>query len=90
MTAARPSYSERFTEQYGGYVASATIRRVWAAVTATPRASVRDLAHRERLPVRAVQVALHVLRDAGYIDFAARSCRARTILVPFYITGVRP
>lgn len=64
-----------------------TARRVWASVTHTPCASVRELARRLDMAYSQVSKALRLLRAAGYIAFADRTCRARTVLVPFVVTG---
>ena len=72
--------------RYGRYVSEALLRRVWAAVTKEPQIRVRPLA--AQLGYRScsdVSIALRVLRDAGYIDFADRSIGTRQIIVPFYI-----
>jgi predicted ArsR family transcriptional regulator len=67
-----------------------TTRRVWAAITADPQAHIRDLACQLDLNPHTIHRILHQLRDAGYIDFADRSERARTVIIPFCITGARP
>lgn len=63
-----------------------TVQRVWAAVTHTPGASVREIAAASGLTYGHTSGILRLLRDAGYIDFAPASARARTIIVPFYVT----
>jgi predicted transcriptional regulator len=73
---------------YGqSYPSVGTLRRVWAAVTHTPCASVRELATRLDMAHGHVSRALRLLRDAGYIAFADRACRARTVIVPFVVAG---
>lgn len=67
----------------------ARVRRVWAAVSETPNATVRELGATLDLSPVAVGAALQVLRMAGYIDFAPRSGRARTIIVPFVTIRAR-
>lgn len=65
--------------RYGNAVSEHRIRQVWAAVTANPRLQL------DYHSVAQIHAALHILRDAGYIAFADRACRARTVLVPFYV-----
>ena len=75
------------------YVRSASpalVRRTWAAVSATPCASVRQLARRIRASWSSVNVALHILRDAGYVTFEDRAHRSRRVLVPFAVVPRRP
>lgn len=64
-----------------------TVQRVWAAVTRTPCASVRELACASGLTYGHTSGILRLLRDAGYIDFAPASARARTIVVPFIVAA---
>lgn len=66
-----------------------TTRRVWAALTRRPQASIRELAASLELSYGHVNDALNVLRDAGYIDGPYGSSRARTVLVPLHIAGFR-
>lgn len=74
--------------RYGRCTVSTTlVRRVWAAVTRQPSIGVRDLAR--QLGYRSASdtlIALHALRDAGYIGFADHQKLARTIIVPFVVT----
>lgn len=72
--------------RYGNAVSEHRIRQVWAAVTANPRLSIPEIAKQlDYHSVAQIHAALHILRDAGYIAFADRACRARTVLVPFYV-----
>jgi DNA-binding transcriptional ArsR family regulator len=61
------------------------MRRVWAAVTRTPCATVRQLGAQIGMPYGSVSVALRLLRDAGYVHFEDRAGRARTVIVPFVV-----
>lgn len=64
------------------------MRRVWAAVTQDPQASLKSLAERVGCSYSRVGVILKDLRAAGYIDFQDRTNGARTIVLPFS-TGAR-
>lgn len=80
-------YTSRCARRYGTHVTFANARRVWAAVTRRPTATVRELADDAGLPFGTVGAALRMLRDAGYIEFDPCTGRARRVLVPFIITG---
>jgi hypothetical protein len=69
--------------RYGTHLTTTNIRRVWAAISATPHASKRELAHALRLSYGATAGALRMLKGAGYIAFEPGSKRAVTILVPY-------
>lgn len=73
-------------QRYGSHMTLARIRAVWAAVTIRPTTSVRELADALGMPRVNVGASLRLLRDAGYIQFASHSQRARTIVIPFIIT----
>jgi DNA-binding MarR family transcriptional regulator len=72
--------------RYGTHLTQRNIRRVWAAVTANPRASKKELGRALRLSYGAVAGTLRFLNDAGYIHFEKSTKRAITVLVPFVIT----
>lgn len=79
------NYSDKMTARYGYYVGRQAIRRVWAAVTQQPCATVRELARVAQLDYRGVACAIRVLHDAGYIDAPPKLARARRVLVPFVV-----
>lgn len=58
-------------------------RRVWAAVTKYPQATLDELGAIVGYTKSRVWQILEDLRSAGYIDFAPRTKGARTILLPF-------
>lgn len=67
-------------------VAPHVTRKVWAAVTETPSASVRELGERTNMRYTAVAAAIRHLEWLGYLERAGpRSARARRILVPFMV-----
>jgi hypothetical protein len=58
-------------------------RRVWAAVSCQPQATVRELAVLSGVKSQGtVRLHLRFLRDAGYIDFQDGAERARRIILP--------
>jgi DNA-binding MarR family transcriptional regulator len=59
------------------------VRRVWAAVSMTPQATLRELMPVTGLAQGTIGMALRHLQSLGYIDFDPRVARARTVLVPF-------
>lgn len=63
-----------------------TLREVWSAVTATPNASIQELATRLHYSVDTISVSLRRLRDLGYIEAEPRQYRARRVIVPFIDT----
>jgi hypothetical protein len=65
------------------------IRRVWAAVSAHPRSSLRELCILSSLSLTTVQVAMRYLHEMGYITSEPRATRARTIIIPFIDTGAK-
>ena len=74
----------RCEARYGAHVSERTVRRVWAIVSREPQITTRRLAQQLGYGSTAgMSVALRILRDAGYIDFEAKTERARTILIPF-------
>lgn len=79
--------TRRMNKRYGMEVSDTLIRRVWAAVTRTPQASVRELAGELEMGFGTVATALRFLRDCGYIRHQHRACRARTIVIPFVLIG---
>ena len=78
---ARMSEAQRYVRS----ASPALVRSTWAAVSATPCASVRQLARRIRASESSVNRALHILRDAGYVTFEDRARRSRRVLVPFAV-----
>lgn len=74
---------------YGGHASPRLVRRAWAAVTTTPNASMIELARQIDASWSGVAITLHILRDAGYIDFEDRAVRARRIIVPFVVEALR-
>lgn len=62
-------------------------RRVWAAVSAEPCASTRELADMAGCAHSSVRLALRRLRDVGYIDFPDGASRARRVIVPFVVVA---
>lgn len=79
-------------ERYGQHVANRRIRQVWAAVSKTPCAPVRELGQRLGFHYSGVAVALRVLRDAGYVAFESGNAgaRARQVLIPFAFIPAEP
>jgi DNA-binding MarR family transcriptional regulator len=59
-------------------------RRVWAAITRDPSASIRELSRTTDLHVLEVQRAIDTLEAAGYITRVPHKSRARVVVVPFY------
>lgn len=69
---------------YGSAIGIQAIRRVWAAVTHNPCASLREL--EQSLPLSHSQIvnALDILYRSGYIEQSSpRAARARRVIVPF-------
>lgn len=58
-------------------------RRVWAALTANPDATIRQIRARTGLHADAVQLAIYQLESAGYITRDPRTARGRRVVVPF-------
>jgi predicted transcriptional regulator len=80
--------TEATRAHYGAAPSAQFVRKVWAAVTRTPRASVKELAVAVGAPESSfgnVSAALRMLRDAGYIAFNNHAKLARRILVPFVV-----
>lgn len=77
-------------QRYGSHMTVARIRDVWAAVSQSPNATVRELADAVGMPYVIVSASLRLLRDAGYIQFEPRAERARTIVIPFITTKGAP
>jgi hypothetical protein len=72
--------------RYGQHVTSAHARTIWAALTATPRASIDELHRRTGLARRTCYAAIRLLHDAGYIDAPPYlEGAARRVLIPFYV-----
>jgi predicted transcriptional regulator len=65
----------------------ATVRKVWAAVTRTPNASMRELACRLDLCPDTVCVAIQTLHVIGYITYEPGTVGARRVLIPFVDGG---
>lgn len=63
------------------------VRRVWAAVSAHPQASIRTTATRLGIACTTVRAAVHVLQAAGYITSIPGHGGTRRVLVPFITTG---
>lgn len=80
-------YDTAIAAAYGHHVTLRNARRVWAAVTAHPQATVRELGGELGMPFGTVAAALRLLRDAGYVEFDAASARARRVLIPFIVIG---
>jgi len=59
------------------------VRRVWAAVTRDPQATLEELGVGVGYTKSMVRLILRKLRAMGHIDYQDRSKGARTILVPF-------
>ena len=78
-------YTTATARRYHNHVTPAVARRVWAAVTRDPNATVVRLAADAGTTFSIAGAALRLLRDAGYIDFSPRSIRARRIIMPFYV-----
>lgn len=65
-------------------------RRVWAALSANPRQSVRQLARDLGLYYVTVYHALHRLHDAGYIQWdRSEKAGAWKVVVPFVVRPLR-
>lgn len=76
-------YTSRMSKRYYGHATTQDIRRVWAAVSAAPQSTLRELASTLGMHFSGVGAALRLLKDAGYIDFPKGTDHARTILIPF-------
>lgn len=61
----------------------ATLRRVWATISAKPRLSVRELAKQAGCTTEETQRALHQLVSVGAIEHQEGTCRAWHIVEPF-------
>lgn len=68
---------------YGQRVSLHTLRHVWAALTANPQAPIRELVAETHTCRASVAAAIEILRQAGYVEFAPRTNRARRVVVPF-------
>lgn len=75
--------------RYGTHLTMRNIRRVWAAITANPRASKREIADDLDLAFSSVGGALRFLKDTGYICSPKGASRAITIVVPFYVEELK-
>ena len=71
--------------RYGNHLSTHNIRRVWAAISASPHASRREMALTLGLSWGAIESALLLLKDAGYIRFPKYASRAIEVVIPFYI-----
>ncbi len=60
------------------------VRKVWAAVTKCPQASIQELATAVGIPYGPCRRSLIDLKRRGYIDFPDNTVRARTILIPLW------
>lgn len=76
-------YTSPTQRRYKHHLTTPCVRAVWAAVSAAPQATAKELATQTRIPYGRVAAALRMLRDAGYIDFAPCTAHARRIIVPF-------
>jgi hypothetical protein len=76
-------YTSHMARKYANHATVPDIRRIWAAVSVTPQAPIRELGQQLDMPHSRIAASLRLLKDAGYIDFPKGSERARTILVPF-------
>lgn len=72
---------------YGHLISVRFVRRVWAAISANPHATIRELAAQLDAAHSQVAKALTILDDAGYIRrekaghiHSPRACR---VVVPF-------
>lgn len=83
------TYSD-IKRQYGRNVGREKVRQVWAEVTKTPQAGVREIGERLGLGYGSVATALRILQRAGYIEFSPGSHSARTVVVPFVIVRKEP
>jgi hypothetical protein len=68
----------------GKAVPLAVVRAVWAAVTASPQASTRELAQACGIAYSRSGDALRILCEAGYIAHRAGASRARVVIVGLY------
>lgn len=82
-------YTSATARRYHNHVTPAVARRVWAAVTRQPCATVVALAADANTTFSIAGAALRLLRDAGYVDFSPKSVRARRVIVPFYVGTMR-
>lgn len=83
----RPGGNPAVLRAYNARVAFDNTRRVWAALSADPCRTVRQLTHDLGLTHDTIISALRRLSDAGYIDYEPRAVRARTVIVPFVVIG---
>jgi DNA-binding MarR family transcriptional regulator len=59
------------------------VRRVWAAITLDPHASMLELGALLNMYNHDLTNALQILVDAGYVERDPNRARARRIVVPF-------
>ena len=78
-------YTSATAQQYKNHVTVAVARRVWAAVTATPQATLREIAARADTSYSVAGAALRLLRDAGYVDFDHGTDHGRRVIIPFVV-----
>lgn len=60
------------------------VRKVWAAVSQQPQATIKELAEIAGIPSGPCRRALAELKKRGYINFSRGAVRARTILIPLW------
>lgn len=71
-------------QRYGMEVSDRLIRHVWAAVTATPQASCREMGITLGISYSTVAAAIRFLHDCGYIESEYGQSRGRRVVVPLY------
>ena len=82
-------YTSRMARRYFNHATVRDIRRIWAAVSVTPQATIRELGRQLDVPHSRVAASLRLLKDAGYIDFPKGAERARAVIVPFVVQEQR-
>lgn len=66
-----------------------TLRAVWAAYTARPGASYREIGRLVGLAPSTVMHAKEELARYGYLRYAERTARSVRVVIPFHVGGMR-
>ena len=76
-----------FFSLYGADVKKEHVRAVWAAVSADPRSSVREMARHLHIGISTVGKSLLILQRIGVIRYVRYRSRARVVVVPLLISS---
>ena len=66
----------------GSQISPDIVRQVWARVSSEPQIPIRALAQSTGHSSHTIGVALHTLREAGYITFKNHTRKTRVVIVP--------